>query len=275
MVREQALLSRYYPDKTLLKFQEIISSFSKKPRLAIVAGSGWGEIVEGELINELSYSSLGIPFFTEVEGHAGKLRLLKKNNLTFLLFSGRLHLYQGYSFFEATLPVLFSRLAGVEAIVLTNSAGSLSFSLPPGSVVIIDDQVDLTFYPDPILFSPPFFDKEIQEIFKKVGKEEGITLNQGVYVGVLGPSFETPAEVRFLSRFGDMVGMSTVKEAKLASLLGLRIGGISLVTNWGAGMSSSFLHHQEVLQTAASLQPLLHRLFSSFLEEWGKNANRS
>ncbi|HXL01617.1 MAG TPA: purine-nucleoside phosphorylase [Candidatus Atribacteria bacterium] len=275
MVREQALLSRYYPEKILLRFQEIISSFSEKPQLAIVAGSGWEETVKGELIGEFSYPYLGIPFFTEVEGHAGKLCLLKKNDFTFLLFSGRLHLYQGYSFFEITLPVVFSYLAGVEAIILTNAAGSLSFSLPPGSVVIITDQVDFTFYPDPILLPPPFFDEKIQEIFKKAGRKGSITLNQGVYTGVLGPSFETPAEIRFLSRSGDMVGMSTVKESKLASFLGLKVGGISLVTNWGAGMSGSLIHHQEVLEIAVSLQPLLQRLFSSFLEEWSKNADRS
>lgn len=275
MVGGRALLSRYYPEKIVLEFQEIISFFPEKPRLAIVAGSGWDEVVEGELIDEFSYPSLGIPFLPEVEGHAGKLQLLKKNNFIFLLFSGRLHLYQGYSFFEVTLPVLFSYLAGVEAIILTNAAGSLSFSLPPGSVVLISEQVDLTFYPDPILLSPPFFDEKVQEVFKKAGKKEGVFLHQGVYTGVLGPCFETPAEVRFLSRFGDMVGMSTVKESKLASLLGLRVGGVSLITNWGAGITGSFLRHQEVLQVASSLQDPLQRLFSSFLEEWSKNANCS
>lgn len=275
MVGGQALLSRYYPEEILLKFQEIISSFSEKPQLAVVAGSGWSEVIEGELVDEFSYPSLGIPFLPEVEGHAGKLRLLKKDNFSFLLFSGRLHLYQGYSFFEVTLPVLFSHLAGVKDIILTNAAGSLSFSLPPGNVVLIADQVDLTFYPDPILLFPPIFDEKIQQVFKKMGGKEGVFLHQGVYTGVLGPCFETPAEVRFLSRFGDMVGMSTVKESKLASFLGLRVGGVSLITNWGAGINSSFLHHREVLQVASSLRDSLQQLFSSFLEEWSKDANCS
>jgi len=275
MVQEKVLLSRYYPEKILLRFQEVVSSFPEKPHLAIVAGSGWEAALEGEVIDEFSYPSLGIPFFPEVEGHAGKLYLLKNNNVPILLFSGRLHLYQGYSFLEVTLPVVFSYLAGVKAIILTNAVGSLSYFLPPGSVVLISDQIDFTFYPDPIFFSPPLFDEEIQEVFKKAGKEEGIMLYQGVYAGVLGPSFETPAEVRCLSHFGDVVGMSTVKETKLASFLGLKVGGISLVTNWGAGMSNSLLHHQEVLEVASSLQAFLQKLLSSFVKEWIKNANCS
>jgi purine-nucleoside phosphorylase len=128
-----------------------------------------GKSLEGKVLR-VSDSSLGIPFFPEVVGHAGKLYLLKNNNVPILLFSGRLHLYQGYSFLEVTLPVVFSYLAGVKVIILTNAVGSLSFSLPPGSIVLISDQLDFTFCPDPVFFSPPFFDEEIQEIFKKVGK---------------------------------------------------------------------------------------------------------
>jgi len=275
MVREKVLLSRYYPERILLRFQEVISSFPEKPHMALVAGSGWEDVLEGKIIGEFSYPSLGIPFFSEVEGHAGKLYLLKNNNVLILLFSGRLHLYQGYSFSEVTLPVVFSYLAGAKTIILTNAVGSLSFSLPPGSIVLISDQLDLTFCPDPVFFSPPFFDEEIQEIFKKAGRDEDLILHRGVYAGVLGPSFETPAEIRFLSRFGDVVGMSTVKETKLASFLGLRVGGLSLVTNWGAGMSNSLLHHQEILEIASSLRPLLQKLLSSFIKEWIKNADCS
>lgn len=268
METEQALLRSFYTPNTLEKITAIVSRFPRMPFLSIVTGSGWGEVVEGRTLEVFSYQDFGISFRREVEGHSGVVRLVEKDDTPVLVFEGRLHLYQGYRYEEVVLPVVFSFLSGVKVLLLTNAAGSLHRGIPPGNLCLLTDQVDFTFVPDPPVFQKrPLFSAELRDLACRVAQTKGFPLFQGVYVGVLGPSFETPAEIRMLAHFGHVIGMSTVKEVKMATNLGLPVCGLSLVTNWGSGIASSPLSHQEVLEISSRSKRLMQEFIGAFIQE--------
>ncbi|MGQ9746794.1 MAG: purine-nucleoside phosphorylase [Candidatus Caldatribacteriaceae bacterium] len=268
MELEKALLHSLYPPETLEKYTQISSLFPKKPLVSIIAGSGWGQVVKGREVVVLSYQEIGFPFHREVEGHPGVVRLVEENGIPFLVFEGRLHLYQGYHYRDSVLPVIFSFLCGAKTLICTNAAGSLHRSVPPGVICLLVDQIDFTFIPDPPTFlKRPFFSEKLRNIMHEVVKKKNVPIVEGTYVGVLGPSFETPAEIRMFARFGTVIGMSTVKEVKVANNLGLPVCGISLVTNWGSGLAHIPLSHQEVLTTSTRLKPLLGEILGAFIQE--------
>lgn len=268
MELEKALLHSLHPPETLEKYVQVVSLFPKRPLVSIIAGSGWGQVVKGKDIAVLSYQEIGFPFYQEVEGHSGVVRLVEENGISLLVFEGRLHLYQGYSYEDSVLPVIFSFLSGVKVLICTNAAGSLHRSVPPGTICLLADQIDFTFIPDPPFVSKrPFFSEKLRNVMHEVAKKKNIPIIEGTYVGVLGPSFETPAEIRMFARFGTVIGMSMVKEVKVANNLNLPVCGISLVTNWGSGLTPTPLSHQEVLAAFARLKPLLGEIFSVFIQE--------
>ncbi|MGC8777518.1 MAG: purine-nucleoside phosphorylase [Candidatus Caldatribacteriaceae bacterium] len=271
MAQEEALLRSFYPPETCKRLREVIAQLPRKPLFSIIAGSGWKEVVSGKDLTVFSYQDINLAFRQEVEGHSGLIRVVEKDDIPFLVFEGRPHFYQGYCYLEVTLPVVFSFLGGSRAMLLTNAAGSLHRQIPPGNLCLLSDQVDFTFVPDPPMFQKRFrFSPKLQTLAREGAARRGIPLFQGTYVGVLGPSFETPAEIRMLSRFGQVVGMSTVKEAKMAAYLGLAVGGVSFVTNWGSGIASSPLSHQEVLETSRRSRPLLEEFVDVFIREVAK-----
>ncbi|MGH8875457.1 MAG: purine-nucleoside phosphorylase, partial [Acidimicrobiia bacterium] len=211
---------------------------------------------------EVSYSEIpGFPL-PAVEGHAGSLFSVELHGGPLLVLAGRVHAYEGWAMADVVLAVRTSVLAGCRTIVLTNAAGGCGNGLAPGDLVLIRDHLNLAGrnplvgvnddrlgprFPDMSEVYPP----DLRELAREAAAEAGVELGEGVYAWFLGPSFETPAEVRMAVRLGaDLVGMSTVPEAIAARQMGARVLGISLVTNLAAGISPTPLSHQEVQETA-------------------------
>ncbi len=230
------------------------------PRAAIVLGSGLGFLGE-EVQDAVRIPYAQIPGFPQptVEGHKGELIAGTLEGVPVLTQSGRFHLYEGHSAEVAALPVrVFARL-GVRTVILTNAAGGIRATLRAGSVMLIADHINLMFrnpligpalegeerFPD---MSDPY-DPSLRELARTVARESRVSLEEGVYCGLLGPSYETPAEIRMLQRLGaDAVGMSTVPEVIVARARGMRCLGFSTITNPAAGLSTAPLSHQEVLE---------------------------
>lgn len=254
-----------------------------RPRVAVVLGSGLGAFAE-ELSDraEIPYAEIpGWPCSTAV-GHAGKLVIGKTGALEIAVMAGRVHLYEGYTPAQVTFGVRVLGLLGVRSIVLTNAAGGINLALERGGLVLISDHINLQGS-NPLVglnddsLGPRFpdmseaYSRQLRAVAHEVGSELGIRLNEGVYAAMLGPSYETPAEIRYLRTIGaDVVGMSTVPEAIVANHMGMRVLAISCVTNMAAGILPQRISHSEVLETGemvrgtlvAFLKALLPRLES-------------
>jgi purine-nucleoside phosphorylase len=233
---------------------------SAAPRVAIVLGSGLGHLADAvSKPTHIPYAD--IPGFPApgVAGHKGELVAGTLEGVPVLMQSGRFHLYEGHPIETTALPVrVFARL-GIRTLVVTNAAGGIRSTFRPGTLMLIADHVNLMFrnpligpalegeerFPD---MSDPY-DRELRQAARDVARERRIALDEGVYVGLLGPSYETPAEIRMLQRFGvDAVGMSTVPEVIVARARGIKCLGFSTITNLAAGISPTALSHQEVLE---------------------------
>lgn len=246
-------------------------------RVAVVLGSGFGGLGEVvERAESFDYGELeGYPCPpTAVQGHAGRLLLGDVEGVPVIVFSGRVHMYQGVSALDAAWTARLAHALGADTLVLTNAAGGVSPDLDVGDVVLVEDQLNLTGR-NPLVGWPgpaggvPFvsmsetYDARLRAIALDTAAEQGLAIKTGVYAGLLGPAFETPAEVRMLRALGaDVVGMSTVAEAIAARALGLRVLGLSLVTNAAAGAA---LAHEEVLEAGRRAQASLTRFLSALL----------
>ena len=227
-----------------------------RAEIGIVLGSGLNSLVSGE------QDSITIPYsrFAElpqssVPGHAGQFVLGKLTDLPVIFAQGRVHLYEGRSAREVTAIVRLLSQAGIKILILTNAAGSLNRSFAAGEWMMIQDHINLTGT-SPLVGSAQFIDMtgaysvRLREQFARAAESLGLVLHQGVYAGLLGPQYETPAEVRMLHAIGaDAVGMSTVLETIQARAVGLEVAGFSCLTNFAAGISPTPLTHQEVLET--------------------------
>jgi purine-nucleoside phosphorylase len=249
----------------------------RRPRIAIVLGSGLGFLSE-RFSDPVSIPYSRIPGFpgTTVAGHGGTLVCGRFAGKEVLAQSGRFHLYEGHSAETVALPVrTFSEL-GIETLVLTNAAGGIRRTFSSGRVMLIVDQINLTFrnpligpvlngeerFPD---MSEPY-DAGLRRIAREAALEQKVGLDEGVYVQLLGPSFETPAEIRMLERLGaDAVGMSTVMEVIAARARGIRCLGFSLITNLASGLSPNKLSHTEVMETANRVQGELSALLEAVI----------
>jgi purine-nucleoside phosphorylase len=184
---------------------------------------------------------------------------------------GRVHLYEGHTARQVTGGIRVLAAAGIKRLILTNAAGVANENFSPGSWMMISDHLNLTGT-TPLLGSPQFLDlteaysKKWRAEFNRAAKEENITLHEGVYAGLLGPQYETPAEVRMLRQLGaDAIGMSTVLEAIQARAVGLEVAGFSCLTNWAAGIGSAPLNHEEVLETGRAAASAFSRLLNAAL----------
>ena len=227
-----------------------------QPEWGLVLGSGLGPLVdEVDAILSLPYSEItGLPVST-VPGHAGRFVFGRLAGTRVLVAQGRVHLYEGRSAEEVTATVRFMDTLGVRKLILTNAAGTVNQLFPPGSWMMLTDHLNLTGT-TPLLGGANFVDMstvyspELQARFREMAQAEKLDLHEGVYAGLLGPQYETPAEVRMMRTLGaDAVGMSTVLEAIQARALGMQVAGFSCLTNWGAGISGQALDHHEVLET--------------------------
>ncbi|MFZ9594752.1 MAG: purine-nucleoside phosphorylase [Bdellovibrionia bacterium] len=234
---------------------------SLKPQLALVLGSGLGSIAD-EVTDRVVIPYSEIPYFhpTSVQGHAGQLILGSMKNTPVVLLDGRFHRYEGYPLEEVVLPTRVVIRLGIQTLILTNAAGGIQTRFRPGDVMLIEDHLNLTGE-NPLVgknlseFGPRFpdltevYSKKTLGLFKESAQHLGLTVHQGVYAGLLGPSYETPAEVRMLRTLGaDAVGMSTVSEAIAAKHMGVEVAAMSCITNLAAGISPSALSHDEVIE---------------------------
>jgi purine-nucleoside phosphorylase len=241
----------------------ILRKTKLRPKIALVLGSGLGGFAD-EFANAAKIPYAKIPNFPQstAVGHAGQLVLGAVEGVEVVGMQGRVHLYEGYSVKEVTFPVrVFARM-GVKAVVLTNAAGGINKEFTQGRLVVIRDHINLQGVnplagPNDEHFGPRFpdmseaYDKKFRALALAEGRRLGIDLGEGVYAALAGPSYETPAEIRYLRTIGaDLVGMSTVPEVIAARHSGLRVLGVSCVTNAAAGVLDQPLDHKEVLETA-------------------------
>ena len=276
-------------EKLLRCRDQIRSVTSFKPRLALVLGSGLGALADSlELVSSIDDSDIdGFPAAT-VAGHEGRLLFGRLAGRDVVCMQGRVHYYEGYDISDVVLPVRLRGLLGAEILFLTNAAGSLILSYEAGDLMLIRDHV-MTFFPaNPLRgrnldrLGPRFpdmtniYDDGLCDIIRACADERGIALREGVYVQLPGPSYETPAEIRFLGRCcGDAVGMSTACEAVAARHMGIKVCGISCITNKGAGISPVPLSHEEVGATAALAAEKFKTLITAAVERMLPPSDRS
>jgi purine-nucleoside phosphorylase len=244
--------------------------------IGVVLGSGLGafaDTLDGRV--ETPYSAIpGWPVSTAI-GHAGKLVEGRIESTEVVVLAGRAHLYEGYSSQQVTFGISELYRRGVKSVVLTNAAGGINEKYRPGDLVLISDHINLLGTnpltgPNDDLLGPRFpdmteaYSKEYREIAKRAGHELGIVLEEGVYAATPGPSYETPAEIRYMRTIGaDLVGMSTVPEAIVANHRGMKVLAISCVTNAAAGILPQRLVHEEVLEAGARVKDTLIRLLQA------------
>lgn len=242
---------------------------SRKPRVAIVLGSGLGFLAD-EVDKPVRIPYRDIPGFPEpgVAGHKGELVAGALEGVQVIVQAGRFHLYEGHSAAVAALPVRVFAGLGIDTLVVTNAAGGVRRTFRAGSLMLIADHLNLMGRNPltgpaepgeqrfPIMHEP--YDAALRALARSVAREAGVPLEEGVYAGLLGPSYETPAEVRMLERLGaDAVGMSTVPEVVTARARGIRCLGFSSITNPAAGMTGAALDHEEVLAAGKEIARVL------------------
>lgn len=256
-----------------------------KPKLGIILGSGAGHIAD-QIQDAKTISYLEIPGMREckVEGHHGLLHLGSIKNVPVACFQGRNHVYEGHSSNIIQAPIRILKLLGAETVLLISAVGTLSAEIEVGSLVCIRDHINLLFSnplvgPNDPFWGPRFpdmenaYDPELRHCLAETAKQEHIDLSEGVYVGVLGPSFETPAEIRAFRILGaDVVGMSTVPEVITARHCGLKVVTLAIATNKAAGLSKEGLDHKISLSIAERSAVELSRLVVKFIDKAFKQA---
>jgi len=251
-----------------------------RPVAGVVLGSGLGGLAD-EVADPVAIPFEDLPGWpaATAPGHVGRLLLGRIANTPVVMLQGRFHMYEGNDPGLVVQPVLLFQRLGARLVVLTNAAGGINRDFGPGTLMVIADHLNLTgrtplLGPNADGLGPRFpdlteaWDPELRERLKAAGRAESIELVEGVYAGLLGPQYETPSEVRMLHGLGaDAVGMSTVLECIAARWAGLRVCGVSLVTNAGAGYTGEVLTHEEVLAAGVEGGPRLARVIRRFLAD--------
>ncbi|MEZ4357260.1 MAG: purine-nucleoside phosphorylase [Eubacteriales bacterium] len=267
-------------ERILSAYEYLKSIIKVKPDVAIILGSGlnsYADTVKDAKIT--NYSDIpGFPVST-APGHKGRLIFGNIEGKNVVLMQGRFHCYEGYSAEETVIPIRAFIKLGVKSIIITNAAGGINENFNPGDLVLVKDHINFTSltplrgknmdefgerFPD-MTFA---YDREYMDLFVKKAKEENVVLKQGVYAMMLGPSYETPAEIRALRTLGaDLVGMSTVPEVIAAAHAKVRVAVISCVTNMAAGILDKPLTHEEVIKTGKQVSLDMYKLFNVFLKD--------
>ena len=253
------------------------SKVEATPSVMIVLGSGLGALGD-QIEDAVRIPFADIPGFaaSAVEGHKGLFVAGRLEGVDIVALQGRFHLYEGHSAQMAALPIRAMAALGARTLIVSNAAGAVNPAFPPGMLMIIDDHINLmwrnpllgpvaqgeTRFPD---MSEPY-DKDLQAVAERVALENGIPVTRGVYLAVLGPSYETPAEIRMFRKFGgDAVGMSTIPEVIVARALGVRVLGVSLITNAAAGSTGAPLSHDEVIEAGREASGRFNTLIRAVL----------
>lgn len=242
--------------------------------VAVVLGSGLGGFT-AHLDVRQTLATRDIPGYPRptVAGHSGQIVSAESAGRRILVFSGRAHYYETASTLNASVTAIVSHALGIETIVLTNASGILNESFYPGDLMLIKDQLNLTFRSVlrdlrfPAADLRPVYSERLARLAYSAAERAGVNIESGVYVGLTGPSYETPAEVRVYRKLGgDAVGMSTVHEALYARAVGMEVLGISCLTNYSTGITSEKLSHAEVTEIGARVDAKFSRLLSTFIE---------
>lgn len=267
----------------LLKCYE---SFRKKinfsPKIAIVLGSGLGGYADEIKVEAvLDYSEIDDFPVSTVAGHKGRYVFGYVDNVPVVIMQGRVHYYEGYSMEDVVLPIRLMKMMGAEILFLTNAAGGVNYSFECGDFMLINDQICMA--PSPLIGENPdelgprfpdmseIYNKELRGIVKAAARKLDIPLREGVYIQLTGPNYESPSEIRMVRILGaDAVGMSTCCEAIAANHMGMKIVGISCISNLACGVSSKPLSHAEVQETADRVAPLFKKLITASVVEMGK-----
>lgn len=249
------------------------------PEVGIILGSGLGELADEYCLKAISYSE--IPGFeaSTVSGHKGRLVFAEINGKNVVMMQGRFHFYEGHSIQKVVFPVKVMKKLGVKTIIVTNAAGGVNAEFKPADLMVITDHINFMGvnpligpndssmgerFPDMSEVYTPKYVKLVKEI----GQKEGIDVQEGVYIALTGPSYETPAEVRMARTLGaDAVGMSTVPEAITASWAGMNVIGISCICNSAAGVSTVGLSHAEVIEAANKAKDKFKILVKEIIKE--------
>lgn len=250
-----------------------------RPTHGLILGSGWSEVVDTFTIKgAIEYGDIPGLGKAGVVGHAGRLCWAEHAGLETFIFQGRRHYYEGVGWTPIAIPIYLLKKAGAQTVVLTNAAGGVREDMQPGDLMIITDHIN-NFGVNPLLgehnpiWGPRFpdqshvYDPKLIETLHKAGQNAQVPLTTGVYLASTGPTYETPAEVRCFRTWGaDAVGMSTIPEAILANAAGLKVAGLSCITNLAAGISKMDLTHEEVTDTTRQTMPRMQRVLQGLWE---------
>ncbi len=265
-------INAQHPEAATLKrvADSLQRTFGDAPRVGVVLGSGLGPLVERvQDARSVDFGALGLPQST-VEGHAGKMFVGTLGGVPVVLMSGRVHRYEGHSPQACARGVRSLAVWGVKTVLLTNAAGTCRADWHPGDLAVVSDHINLqgdsplvgaalgTRFPD----MADAYTGTVRQLLRQVGEELGVPLHEGVYAAMLGPAYETPAEIRMLRTLGaDLVGMSTVPSVLAAVELGLQVGVVSVVTNYAAGVVDAPVDHGMVTRVAGEASTRLVQVF--------------
>lgn len=270
-----------YYEKALESAGYIKGKIGGLPEIGIILGSGLGPLAD-EIEDKVEIDYKEIPNFpvSTVEGHAGKLVYGKLGSKKVLAMKGRFHYYEGYDVSQVVFPIRTMKLLGINNLLVTNAAGGINREFKSGALMVIKDHISF-FVPSALRgkniseFGTRFpdmseaYSKSLRALAQKVAKEKGVEVFEGVYAFAQGPMYETPSEIKALGILGaDAVGMSTVPEVITAVHAGIKVLGISCITNMAAGILDQPLNHQEVMETAKRVEKGFTTLVKSIVEEW-------
>ncbi len=271
-------------ENLLVKLEEtkkyLLDNIKESPKIGLILGSGLGTLAD-EIENGIVIDYKDIPNFpvSTVEGHAGQLVIGKLMGKQVIAMKGRFHYYEGYSMKEVTFPVRVMKAIGVELLLVTNACGGLNPNLYPGALVVINDHINMTGnnpligpnYPE---LGPRFpdmsdaYDKELIGLVHRVGKKIGVETHEGVYVSISGPTYSSKAESKMFQFIGaDTIGMSTVPEVIVAKHSGMRVIGISCVTDMAIFEGTETISHEQVMAVADKTRPKFINLVKSVINE--------
>ncbi|MBQ8147766.1 MAG: purine-nucleoside phosphorylase [Lachnospiraceae bacterium] len=266
-------------DKLLACYESCRKRTDFQPKVALILGSGLGALAdEIDIVTTIPYSEIeGFPQST-VAGHKGRFVFGYIGQVPVVIMQGRVHYYEGYPMTDVVLPTRLMGMLGAKILFLTNAAGGINAGFKPGTLMLIRDQIS-TFVPSPLLGKnidelgarfpdmSEIYRKDLQEILEKKAEELQIPLEKGVYIQFTGPAYESPAEVKMAGLLGaDACGMSTACEAIVANHMGMRVCGISCITNMASGITGEPLSHQEVQETADRVAKQFKQLVKAGIE---------
>lgn len=264
-------------------YKSVREKINFEPEVALILGSGLGDYADSINIHSvLDYTDIeGFPVST-VKGHKGRFVFGYIGDVPVVIMQGRVHYYEGYPITDVVLPTRLMKMMGAKVLFLTNAAGGVNFNYKSGDFMMITDHIS-DFVPSPLIGEnieelglrfpdmSHVYDLELQEIIRNAAKESNIPLQEGVYIQFTGPNFETPHEVKMCRILGaDAVGMSTACEAMAAKHMGMKVCGISCISNLCSGMTEQPLTHEEVQETADRVAPLFKQLITDSIKNIAK-----